>query len=112
MAHFLNTGGVRKVGSENLKQQFIVDYYCRIIGDKLKLIREQQGNLKVDTYIGLANALSSTFIDQDATAIVRKFGKTDIFITSTKNQSWTKISNSINSFESLSNKPDMFFMQK
>lgn len=87
----------------------------------------------MDTYIGLADALQvrannenlragrivilpSTFIGsprnmmqnyQDAMAIVRKFGKPDIFITFTCNPSWPEITPSIHSFESASNRPDI-----
>lgn len=116
-----------------LTQQLIVDYYCRIEGDRLKFIRNQQQKLRVETYVGLADAiqaksdndklktgriviLPSSFTGsprnmmqnyQDAMAIVRKFGKPDIFITFTCNPLWPEIVNSINSYETANNRPDI-----
>lgn len=116
-----------------LTQQLIVDYYCRIEGDRLKYIRNQQSKLRVDTYSGLADALRATaneanvrvgklvvlpssFIGsprnmvqnyQDAMAIVRKFGKPDLFITFTCNASWPEITTSIHSYETANNRPDI-----
>lgn len=43
-----------------LTQQLIVDYYCRIEGDRLKYIRNQQSKLRVDSYSGLADSLRAT----------------------------------------------------
>lgn len=88
-----------------LGQQLVVDNYCRIEGDRLRFIRNQQAKLRVDTNIGLADALHvraenenlrtgrivillSSFTGspcnmmqnyQDAMAMVRKFGKPEIF---------------------------------
>lgn len=116
-----------------LIQQLIVDYYCRIEGDKLKYIRNQQSKLRVDTYSGLVDALRATanevnvrvgklvvlpssFIGsprnmvqnyQDALAIVRKFGKPDLLITFTCNASWSEITTSIHSYETANNRPDI-----
>jgi hypothetical protein len=45
------------LSSGKLTQQLIVDYYCRIEGDRLKFIRSQQSKLRIDTYSGLADAL-------------------------------------------------------
>jgi len=42
------------------QQLLIVDYYCRIEGDRLKYIRNQQPKLRVDRYSGLADALRAT----------------------------------------------------
>lgn len=101
------------LSSGKLTHQLIIDYYCRIEGDRLKHIRSQQSKLRLDTYSGLADALQtradnayvrvvklvvllSSFMRspqnmvqnyQDAMAIVRKFGKPDLFITFTCNAS-------------------------
>lgn len=45
------------INSGKLTGLLIVDYYCRIEGDRLKFIRSQQSKLRADTYAGLANAL-------------------------------------------------------
>ena len=116
-----------------LTQQLIVDYYCRIEGDRLKFIRTQQAKLRVETYAGLADALfaradqeklrvgrvvilPSSFTGsprnmiqnyQDAMAMVRKFGKPDLFLTFTCNPLWPEITNCIHSFENANNRPDI-----
>lgn len=70
-------------------------------------VRANDENLRAGRIV----ILPSTFIGmqnyQDAMAIVRKFGKPDIFITFTCNPSWPEITNSIHSFESASNRPDI-----
>lgn len=70
-------------------------------------VRANDENLRAGRIV----ILPSTFIGmqnyQDAMAIVRKFGKPDIFITFTCNPSWPEITNSIHSFESASNRLDI-----
>lgn len=121
------------INAGKLTQQLIVDYYCRIEGDRLKFIRNQQAKLRVETYAGLADALfsraeqenlrvgrvvilPSSFTGsprnmiqnyQDAMAMVRKFGKPDLFLTFTCNPLWPEITNSIHSFETANNRPDV-----
>jgi len=58
------------LSSGKLTQQLIVDYYCRIEGDRLKYIRNQQSKLRVDTHSGLADALRATA--NEANVRVRK----------------------------------------
>ena len=110
-----------------------MDYYCRIEGDRLKFIRNQQTKLRVDTYVGLADALHiraqdknlkcgrvvilpSSFTGsprnmmqnyQDAMAMVRRYGKPDLFITFTCNSNWSEIVNSIYPWETANNRPDI-----
>ena len=81
--------------------------------------------MRVDTYVGLADALHvraqdknlkcgrivilpSSFTGsprnmmqnyQDAMAIVRRYGKPDLFITFTRNSNWPEIVDSINSMQ-------------
>lgn len=45
------------INAGKLTQQLFVDYYCRIEGDRLKYIRKEQTKLRVETYIGLTDAL-------------------------------------------------------
>jgi len=121
------------INAGKLTQQLFVDYYCRIEGDRLKYIRREQTKLRVETYVGLTDALRvraeqeklrvgrivvlpSSFIGsprnmmqhyQDAMALVRKFGKPDLFITFTCNLAWPKIADSIHSWETPTNRPDI-----
>jgi len=44
---------------------------------------------------------------QDAFAIVRKFGKPDLFITLTCNASWPEIITDIHSYETANKRPDI-----
>lgn len=121
------------LNSGRLTQQLIVDYYCRIEGDRLKFIRNQQKRLRADTYMGLSDAINrraeaeglrtgrmvilpSTFSGsprnmmqnyQDAMAIVRKFGKPDYLITMTCNPAWPEITTSIQRYDRPENRPDI-----
>jgi len=45
------------INASKLTQQVFVDYYCRIEGARLKYVRNQQVKLRVETYVGLADAL-------------------------------------------------------
>ena len=89
--------------------------------------------MRVDTYIGLADALhiraqdkklkcgcivilASSFTGsprnmmqnyQDAMAMVRRYGKPDLFITFTFNSNWPEIVESIHSWETPNNRPDI-----
>ena len=95
-----------------LFQQYIVDMYVKIEGQRLTFLRHNQRTLRAELYQGLADAVSSSDgnIDgtqigkkvilpssftggaryqhqlyQDAMAIVHHFGKPDFFITFTCN---------------------------
>lgn len=111
------------INAGKLSQQLLINYYCRIEGDRLKYIRREQTKLRVETYIGLTDALHvsaeqeklrvgrivvlpSSFIGsprnmmqnyQDAMALMRKFGKPDLFITFICNPAWPEITDSIHS---------------
>lgn len=121
------------INAGKLTQQLFVDYYCRIEGDRLKYIRKEQTKLRVETYIGLTDALRvraeqgelrvgrivvlpSSFIGSprnmmqnyhDAMALVRKFGKPDLFITLTCNPTWSEIADIIHPWETPNNRPDI-----
>ena len=121
------------INASKLTQQIFVDYYCRIEGDRLKFIRNQQAKLRVDTYVGLADALQvraqdknlkcgrivilpSSFTGsprnmmqnyQDAMAMVRRYGKPDLFITFTCNSNWPEIVDCLRPWETANNRPDI-----
>ena len=132
--HFLYRSAIRGnfnpiLNASQLTQQIFVDYCCRIEGDRLKFIRNQQSKLRVETYVGLTDALHvraqdenlkcgrvvilpSTFTGsprnmmqnyQDAMAMVRRFGKPDIFITFTCNAAWPEIVDDIQPWETPNN---------
>ena len=100
-----------------LLQQYMVDAYTRIEKSRLEYYRLNQKRFRIASYQGLLDHLEnqaerlnvplgslyilpSTFVGglrymrqayQDAMALVRKFGKPDLFITFTANPSWPEI---------------------
>ena len=97
-----------------LKQQFDCDNYLKIEEARLQWQKDNQKQLKAESYSGLADAvaanenrqagtyviLSSSFIGsprhnhqlyQDAMAMVRKHGRPELFITFTCNPKWREI---------------------
>lgn len=101
----------------NLFNQFLVDMYAKIEGERLQFIRTNQKKLRVENYVHLQDAikkadavvqnigkivlLPSTFTGgprylhertQDAMTYVRYYGRPDLFITFTCNPKWTEIS--------------------
>lgn len=99
-----------------LYQQYIVDNYLKIEHQKLKYLQFNQDRLRVDLYRGIVDAfqvtdtnladtgrrliLPSSYVGgprymlnlfQDAMAIVRHYGKPDLFITVTCNPNWPEI---------------------
>ena len=101
---------------KRLFQQFVVDTYMKIESSRLDYIRNNQQELRADLYQGLVDSLhagegradsigkrtvlSTTFIGgprdmrrryMDAMALVRKYGKPDIFLTMTCNPNWDEI---------------------
>ena len=103
----------------NLFQQFVVDAWASIEQSTLNWVKNHQKELRSDVYSGLRDAvlgdrdnnlnlaehgqriiLPSSFqggerhmtqLFQDAMAIVRTFGKPDIFLTMTANPNWPEI---------------------
>ncbi|XP_015124926.1 uncharacterized protein LOC107046742 [Diachasma alloeum] len=116
-----------------LFQQWIVDNYVKVERDRTNFIRFNQKKLRCETYQGLVDYLErrgeendmrvgkivilpSTFIGsprnmaqnyQDAMAIVRKYGKPDLFITMTCNPRWREIEENLGSGEQPSDRPDI-----
>ena len=105
---------------QRLFQQFAVDTYIKIDSSRLDYMRNNQDTLRADLYQGLVDnmhsgegfaenagrctVLSSSFIGgprdmrrryMDAMALVRKYGKPDIFLTMTCNPNWDEIKNEL-----------------
>lgn len=106
-ANVLHMGG-------NLFQQYVVDQFLRIEQQNLMHIRNNQQQLRAECYQGIVDALGandSTHIGcqtivpattigstrymqqrfQDSMALVRKFGKPDLFLTMSCNPKWSEI---------------------
>ncbi|XP_011858756.1 PREDICTED: uncharacterized protein LOC105556283 [Vollenhovia emeryi] len=118
---------------KRLFQQWLVDNYVKIEKDRINWCKENHKQLRVEKHQGLidylekvatnANArigrvmiLPSTFIGsprnmmqnyQDATAIVRKYGKPDVFITMTCNPNWLEIKENLLSNQQPADRPDI-----
>lgn len=114
-----------------LTQQYLVDSYVKMEANRLKWIRDHQKELRAESYQGLMDflhskaaqeglsvgklvILPSTFIGsarnmqqnyQDAMAIVRKFGKPDLFITMTCNPKWREITENMEPYQT--DRPDL-----
>jgi hypothetical protein len=119
--------------SGKLFQQYVVDAYVKTEGSRLNFIRLNQKDLRVELYRGLLDALAthasrnnvrigkliilpSSFQGsprymqqnyQDAMAMVRKFGRPDLFITFTCNPTWPEIVNALQGRERPENRPDI-----
>ncbi|GBN04007.1 hypothetical protein AVEN_257595-1 [Araneus ventricosus] len=116
-----------------LFQQYIVDAYVKTEGSRLHFLRQNQEDLRIELYRGLLDALEcrahnenirtgkliilpSSFQGsprhmqqnyQDAMAMVRKFGKPDLFLTFTCNPSWSEILNSMEGVQRPEDRPDI-----
>ncbi|GBO11597.1 hypothetical protein AVEN_7090-1 [Araneus ventricosus] len=119
--------------SGKLFQQYIVDVYVKAEGSRLHFLRQNQKDLRIELYRGLLDALecrahnenirtgkriilSSSFQGsprhmqqnyQDVMAMVRKFGKPDLFLTFTCNPSWSEILNSMEGVRRPEDRPDI-----
>ena len=112
-----------------LFQQYCCDQWLKIEQQRLNYIRFHQKQIKAELYQGLADAIAadepemagrltilpSTLIGsprhnhqnyQDAMAIVRKYGKPDLFITFTCNPEWIEIKEAIGN-QSTWERPDI-----
>ncbi|UYV65733.1 hypothetical protein LAZ67_3005268 [Cordylochernes scorpioides] len=116
-----------------LFQQYVVDAYVKTEGNRLNYIRQNQSLLRVELYQGLLDyiheqehsrgvrigrifILPSSFPGssramqqnyQDAMAIVRKFGRPDLFVTFTCNPRWTDIVENLLPNQNPSDRPDL-----
>ncbi|ONM32547.1 hypothetical protein ZEAMMB73_Zm00001d041145 [Zea mays] len=117
---------------KRLFQQFAVDTYIKIENSCLDYIRKNQDRLRADLYQGLVDSmldgdirgekvgnrtvLSTSFIGDprdmrrrymDAMALVRKFGKPDIFLTMTCNPNWDEIRRELLPGQTPQDRPDL-----
>ncbi|XP_053101885.1 uncharacterized protein LOC128323190 [Hemicordylus capensis] len=116
-----------------LTQQYIVDAYVKTEANRLNFIRQNQPKLRVEKYSGLMDHLNETatatglipgktFIlpssfagsprnmlqnYQDALAIVRKYGKPDLFIKMTCNPNWSEIVENLEHGQAAASRPDL-----
>ncbi|XP_051173501.1 uncharacterized protein LOC127289553 [Leptopilina boulardi] len=116
-----------------LTQQYIVDIWSKVEGERLKYIRLEQKKLRAEMYCGLMDyvnnkvkeenvrpgkivILPSTFTGgprsyqqsfMDAMRLVQEFGRPDLFITMTCNPKWCEIRENLLDCESASDRPDI-----
>ena len=116
-----------------LFQQYLVYAYARYESNRMAYIRNNQKTLRVESYKGLLDhvnrfgrdnnarvgnifILPSTFVGgprfmsklyQDNMAMVRKFGRPDLFITFTCNPKWKEIKSELIPFQHSSDRPDL-----
>ncbi|XP_021965954.1 uncharacterized protein LOC110861154 [Folsomia candida] len=116
-----------------LTQQYIVDSYVKMEANRLNYIKTNQKKLRVEHYKGLMDHLNSeadlagvqpgkaiilpsSFPGsprnmqqnyQDAMAMVRKYGKPDLFITMTCNPKWIEIVENLEPGQCSENRPDL-----
>jgi ATP-dependent DNA helicase PIF1 len=115
-----------------LFEQFAIDTYIKIESSRLDYIQNNQGSLRADLYQGLVDSmhagencadadgmctvLSNSFIGgprnmrrryMDAMALVRKYGKPDIFLTMTCNPKWDEIKNELYPGQTAQDQPDL-----
>ncbi len=121
------------LNAAKLTQQYIVDAYVKIEGNRLNFIRTKQNQLRVEHYRGLMDhvqsmnensglkagkmvILPSSFLGsprsmqqnyQDAMALVRKFGKPDLFLTMTCNPQWREITENLKPWQRSEYRPDL-----
>ncbi|XP_053164882.1 uncharacterized protein LOC128350484 [Hemicordylus capensis] len=122
---FLNAG--------RLTQQYMVDAYVKTEANRLNFVRHNQPKLRVEKYSGLMDHLNETANTtgqlpgktlilpssfagsprnmlqnyQDAMAIVRKYGKPDLFITMTCNPRWKEIEDNLEQGQTAAARPDI-----
>ncbi|EPB71689.1 hypothetical protein ANCCEY_09208 [Ancylostoma ceylanicum] len=115
-----------------LMQQFVLDSWVKIEQNRLKFIKQNQAQLRLDTYRGLQDFMMADDSDsgppgrrivlpasytgsprdmvakyQDAMSIVARYGKPDLFITVTCNPQWKEIQEALFSGQTASDRPDI-----
>ena len=116
-----------------LFQQYIVDSYLRVEANRLNFVKTQQSQLRVDSYQGLMDHIHSQAEEQgrepgnvvilpssfqgspramqqnyqDAMAIVRKYGKPDLYVTFTCNPKWKEIVDNLLPGQTAADRPDL-----
>ena len=118
---------------KKLFQQYAVDAYVKIEGQRIDYLKREQNKLRVETYQGVVDHLNSAADAtgrqlgsliilpssfngspramlqrfQDAMAMIGKYGKPDLFITFTCNPNWCEIKNHLNPGEYANDRPDL-----
>jgi hypothetical protein len=117
---------------KRLFQQFAVDTYMKIESLRLDYYRNNQDTVRADLYQGLVDIycngvedasevgkrtfLSPMFIGgpcdmrrwyMDAMALMRKYGKPDVFLTMTCNPNWDEINNELCLGQCAQDRPDL-----
>jgi hypothetical protein len=117
---------------KRLYQEWVVDQYSKVEGQRLRWVHLNQTTLRADQYKGMVDAmqqdgvnstnfgrmvvLPTTFVGspchmnqlyQDSMALVRKFGKPDLFITMTSNPNWPEILHELRPGEEANDRPDL-----
>jgi hypothetical protein len=117
-----------------LDQQFACDVYSRAEVQKMNYIKFHQDELRAEIYQGLVDAVNSPDFDPnstdvgtrvilpstnpgspramrqnylEATAIVRKYGKPDFFITMTASPTWPEILGELHPPQTVAGRPDL-----
>jgi hypothetical protein len=116
-----------------LTQQFFVDAFVKTEANRLNYLKLNQSKLRVDMYSGLIDHINSRCDNagdlpgkpvilpssfqgsprnmhqnyQDAMAIVRKYGKPDVFITMTCNPMWKEIRDNLEAWQKAEHRPDL-----
>jgi hypothetical protein len=116
-----------------LTQQYFVDAYVKTEANRLNYLRINQTKLRVELYSGLLDHINSPADQagivpgkpiilpssfqgsprnmhqnyQDAMAIVRKYGKPDLFITMTCNPAWKEYFENLEEWQKIEHRPDL-----
>ena len=116
--------------SRRLTQQYATDAYAKVEGQRLRWVRSHQREIRADKYKGLLDAVDANdgvnagqkvilppsvtasprwYAEefQDSMALVRKYGKPDIFATFTANPQWDEIKSSLLPGESPHDRSDI-----
>jgi len=117
---------------KRLYQEWVVDQYSKVEGQRLWWVRLNRTTLHVDQYKGMVDAMQQDGVNntnfgrmvvlptsfagsprhmnqlcRDSMALVRKFGKPDLFITMTCNSNWPEILHELRHGEETNNRPDL-----
>jgi len=117
---------------KRLYQEWVVDQYSKVEGQRLRWVRLNQTTLRANQYKGMVDAmqqdgvnstnfgrmvvLPTTFagnprhmnqLYQDSMALIKKFGKPDLFIPMTCNPNWPKILHELRPGEEANDRPDL-----
>ena len=110
-----------------IKHNYLVDQYTKVV-QRLNFIRYNHNSIRAEMYDGLTCAvlnvdsvgtkivLPSTFVGgsssmtqlyHDAMAIVRRYGKPDLFLTVTCSPKWPEMTNELHLHQTVADRPDL-----